>query len=138
MILHVYEKLLAPMTIISYRLIFRLMLLFSFPNSVNSLRLPLMTMPALSLIQKNSSAHPNFKIAKLSSFILRKNTIIFLPQQEIQNAFPKHQPPSVLIPAEPTLTISQTQLSAHVLQTVIPNVCINAFLAQLTNPYMRS
>ena len=87
-----------------------------------------------ALVHKHYSlAQLNFIIAKLSSFILKKQykhfSLTSNISDEIVQSVPKHNPPSTI--SEPTTVPPPTFLpppaSSYVLQTANPNVCINSF-----------
>ena len=88
-----------------------------------------------SLVHKrNSIAQLTFIIAKLSSFILKKNYYKHFPPattnlpDEINKALPKHVPPSTNLEIStsnvpPSTIFLQQPPPSYVLQTVNPNVC---------------
>ena len=84
-----------------------------------------------TLIHKHYSlAQLNFIIAKLSSFILKKQYKYFSlnVSDEILQTLPKHTPPNTVTDSSqaPPPTIPP-QSNSYVLQTANPNVCINSF-----------
>ena len=84
-----------------------------------------------ALVHKHYSlAQLNFIIAKLSSFILKKQYKYFSlnVSDEIIQSLPKHTPPHNTSESSqaPTATIPPPSTS-YVLQTANPNVCINSF-----------
>ena len=82
-----------------------------------------------ALVHKHYSlAQLNFIIAKLSSFILKKQYKYFSLNisDEILQTLPKHTPPNTT--SEPShTTIIPPSSNSYVLQTTNPNVCINSF-----------
>ena len=92
-----------------------------------------------ALVHKHYSlAQLNFIIAKLSSFIVKKQNKYFSinVSDEILQTFPKHTPHNTTSELSHTTAIPPPSTS-YVLQTTYPNVCINSFSCPTDNSYQK-